>query len=450
MAALHNTGSTPESIGASERLDRYYSFLDETITARLPIIPGYNSGAGPKPLRHNFFPGRVMRRDDFGPEAPGTLVAEVGPAGESWAYVPNPLPPPLTFSTSLVRSLSEADQALGELNGAGRMLPNPHLLIGPFLRREAVESSRIEGTITDLRQIVLYEADPDVADRDPDREEVYNYVRALEYGLTRLSTLPVSRRLMREVHGRLMAGVRGAEKSPGEFRDRQNAIGRDGQDASECRFVPPPVGPMNQALEDLERYVNEPSALPPLVDLAIIHYQFEAIHPFLDGNGRVGRLLVSLLLQEKGCLCQPLLFLSAFFERNRDDYVDHLLQVSREAAWEGWIGFFLKAVATQAREASGRCRELLDLWKGYREQLLDGGKSANLLKLLDFLFERPSIRSAEAARKLGITFPAAQSNIERLVALGILVEVTGKARDRIYLAPKILAIVQDDGGGRVP
>ena len=389
-----------------------------------------------------------MRPGDFSGEAPGELVREVGPRGEYWAYVPKPLPPVLAFGISLVRRLSEADQAVGELNGVGGMLPNPHLLIGPFLRREAIESSRIEGTITDLRQFVLLEADPDAEVRDPDWEEVHNYVKALEYGLQRLPTLPVSRRLMKEVHERLMAGVRGDGKRRGEFRDRQNAIGREGQDASECRFVPPPVPRMNQALEDLERYINVPSELPPLIDLALIHYQFETIHPFLDGNGRLGRLLISLLLQEKRCLAQPLLYLSAFFERNRDDYVDHLLRVSREGAWEAWIAFFLTAVATQAREASGRCRELLELWKTYREDLLGAGKSANLLKLLDFLFDRPAIRATEAAQKLGITFAAAQRNIERLISADILVEVTGKARDRIYFAPKILAIVQDEREGR--
>ncbi len=392
-----------------------------------------------------------MRPNEFSPDAPGRLVRERGPRGEYWAYVPKPLPPPLVFTTSLVHALSEADHAVGELNGAGGMLPNPHLLIGPFLRREAVESSRIEGTITDLRQLVLFEANPDDSVRDPsnaDREEVRNYVLALEYGLARVRALPVSRRLMKEVHERLMAGVRGEGKNPGEFRTRQNAIGQDGQDAAECRFVPPPVVAMDRALDDLERYINVPSGIPVLIDLALIHYQFETIHPFLDGNGRLGRLLLSLLLQERGRLSEPLLYLSAFFERNRVAYTDHLLNVSQAGAWEEWIVFFLTGVATQARAATWRCRELLDFWKRCRETLLDAGKSANVLKLLDLLFERPAIRATEAAERMGLTFAAAQANIERLVAANILVEATGRARDRVYFAPEILAIVEGDGEGQ--
>ena len=205
---------------------------------------------------------------------------------------------------------------------------------------------------------------------------------------------------------------------------------------------------MDRALDDLERYVNAPSGDPVLIDLALVHYQFETIHPFLDGNGRLGRLLISLLLQERGCLSEPRLYLSAFFVRNRDAYVDHLLKVSQSGAWDEWLIFFLTCVATQAREASWRCREWLDLWKRSRETLLAAGESANLLKLLDLLFQRPAIRATEAAETLCVTFAAAQANIERLVAANILVEATGRARDRVYYAPEILAIVQREGEAR--
>ena len=395
-----------------------------------------------------------MRPEDFSREAPGALVRSAGPSGEYWTYVPNPLPPPLRFDADLVRCLSEADQAIGELKGAGRMLPNPHLLIGPFLRREAVASSRIEGTITDLRQLVLFEADPLAEghreDLWADHQEVLNYVTALEYGLKRLVSLPVSSRLMREIHERLMAGVRGQDKTPGEFRDRQNAIGRPGQPPSEARFVPPPVPQMRQALGDLERFLSEPSGLPVLVDLALIHYQFETIHPFLDGNGRLGRLLISMLLCERQCLTQPLLYLSAYFETHRDAYADGLLRVSQAGAWGAWVRFFLEGVTTQSREAIARCRSLLDLWNTYRSELQDAGQSANLLRLVDVLFEKPAITASMAGDKLGLTFRAAQNNIERLLAKGILTEVTGKPRNRVYFAPRILAIIAGDEDSGIP
>ena len=223
---------------------------------------------------------------------------QTGMDGEFLAYIPDPLPPNLQFDLGMVNLLAEATLALGELRGVGQMLPNPHLLIEPFVRREAVSSSRIEGTITDLRQLLLFEADTS-AERSDDSQEVVNYIGALSYGLDRLKTLPVSLRLLREVHERLMAGVRGEDKMPGEFRNRQNMVGRLGQTPREARFVPPPVSEMREALGALEKYMAGSSGLPVLVDLALIHYQFETIHPFLDGNGRLGRLLISLLLCER-------------------------------------------------------------------------------------------------------------------------------------------------------
>ena len=243
------------------------------------------------------------------------------------------------LSMDTIVKLSKADLALGELKGVGQMLPNPHLLISPFLRREAVSSSRIEGTVTDLEQLLLFEAAAsDGADLN-DRQEVYNYVFALEYGLRRLRDLPVSLRLMKEVHEHLMRGVRGEEKRPGEFRNRQNMIGLQGQTPQEARFVPPPVDEMRSCLRAMETYIGNPSNIPTLIDLALIHYQFETIHPFLDGNGRLGRLLTSLLLSERRCLPQPLLYLSSYFERNKDAYMDSLLAVSQRGEWNRWIDF---------------------------------------------------------------------------------------------------------------
>ena len=396
-----------------------------------------------------------MRKDDFTVNAPGRLVEAVARDGPFWAYVPQPLPPQIVYA-SLVSDLSRADHALGELNGAGRMLPNPHMLIGPLVRREAIESSRIEGTIVDLRQLALFEVDPDLDtdDRDEfaDRQEVSNYVGALEYGLARLRELPVSKRLMKEVHAKLMNGVRGQEKRPGEFRDRQNAIGRhDGVSAAEARFVPPPAREMEVAMDELEKYINQRGpGLPTLIDLAVIHYQFETIHPFWDGNGRLGRLLTSLLLQERGLLSEPLLYLSAYFERNRDSYTDLMLQVSRAGAWEDWIRFFLRAVAHQAKEASGRCRAILELREAYRDRLSRTGTTANALRLVDLIFGRMAITTSSAAAALDISFKATQRGVEALAREGILTEATGKQRDRVYFALEIMKIVHADADDPSP
>ncbi len=394
-----------------------------------------------------------MRGSDFSEHAPGRLVKAVGPTGDYWAYVPHPLPPPLVYDAEMVEILSGADRALGELSGVGRTVPNPHLLIGPFLRREAVSSSRIEGTITDLRQLVLFEAAPKSGDVESDewadRQEVLNYVTALEYGLARLATLPPSLRLIREVHERLMDGVRGGDKRPGLFRDRPNRIGRTGQTPRQARFVPPPVPEMLSALDALERFMNSSGSMPPVVELALIHYQFEAIHPFLDGNGRVGRLLISLLLCQRGWLSQPLLYLSDFFERHKAEYIDGLLGISQDGRWADWVKFFARGVREQALVASSRCKALMDLGTTYRKRLQEVAQSANPLHLLDLLFERPAITVNMAAERLNLTFQAAQNNIDKLVALGIVREATGKPRDRIYLASEILSVLEGpdaDGG----
>jgi Fic family protein len=388
-----------------------------------------------------------MRESDFSQDAPGTLVRAFGSEGGYWAFVPDPLPPALVLDQATIKRLSEADRSLGELKGIGRMLPNPHLLIGPFMRREAVASSRIEGTITDLRQLFLFEADPTEGsaledDDGADRQEVLNYVGALTLGLERLKSLPISRRLIREVHERLMRGVRGEEKRPGEFRDRQNMIGLQGQTPEQARFVPPPLPQMNQALDELELFIARPSDLPVLIDLALIHYQFETIHPFLDGNGRLGRLLISLLLCDRDVLTQPLLYLSAYFEENKADYMDHLLKVSQAGEWLGWVNFFLEGVAVQSKKAILRCNQLLDLWNEYRARLQKVSQSSNLLQLVDMLFDRPAVSVPQVREQIGITNTAAQQNVERLVAEGILTEVTGRKRNRIYLAARILEIIE--------
>jgi Fic family protein len=379
-----------------------------------------------------------MKPEDFTENAPGRVVK--APEGY-WAFVPDSLPPKLELEGKVISDLAEAHEALGQLAGVGQTLPNPHLLIGPFLRREAVLSSRIEGTITTTEELVLFEAIPSQPSK-PDVREVANYVKALEYGLARLKDLPVCLRLIREVHAQLLAGVRGEKRKPGEFRETQNFIGQPGQSVEEARFVPPPVTEMMQVLDEFEKFLNTANKeLSPLVSLALIHYQFETIHPFTDGNGRVGRLLIPLLLCQRENLPQPLLYLSAYFDQNRDAYVDHMFRVSTTGTWSDWIRFFLRGVSEQSRDAILRSRKLLDLWQQYRDRMQTARASALLLQLVDGLFAYPALTIARARNILDVTYRSAQLNVEKLEKAGILKEHNGRKRNRVYVANEILDII---------
>lgn len=374
---------------------------------------------------------------EFTAESPGRVIrTDRG----YFAFVPAPLEPEIQLDLELVGALSAADRAVSELAGIARTLPNPHLLIRPFIRREAVLSSRIEGTQASLSDLLFFEAANLGETEVPDVREVANYVHALEHGLARLDVLPLSLRLLREMHERLLTGVRGSEQTPGEFRRSQNWIGAPGCALMDATFVPPPVHEMEQALFSLEEYLHTPSRLPALIRLALIHYQFEAIHPFLDGNGRVGRLLVTLLLCTEGILRQPLLYLSAFFDRHRPDYYRHLLAVSREGRWTDWIKFFLRAVTVQSRDAVDRSDRLLALWQTYRERLQAVRASALLLQLVDNLFQLPVTTNNLTVKQLSVTPRSAQLNIEKLVDAGILREATGNRRNRVYVAHQVVEI----------
>ena len=380
-----------------------------------------------------------MRREDFTANAPGRLVT--APEGHL-AYVPNPLPPEFDLELSTVNLLADAERALGELKGVGQRLPNPHLLINPFLRREAVLSSRIEGTTTGLQQLLLFETAPSDAPGDADVREVANYVAALELGFSLLERLPVSLRLIRQIHERLMEGVRGQEQRPGEFRHIPNLIGHRGATPDTARFVPPPVKEMHEALHNLERYIGEHrDDLPFLIQLALVHYQFEVIHPFMDGNGRVGRLLIALQLRERAYLPQPLLYLSAYFEYHRDAYRDHLLAVSRSGTWTQWIDFFLQGVAEQSTDTVQRSYQLLDLLQRYQSWALAAIRSGNLARLVELVFVRPVISIANVEERLGVTQPAASRLVQQMVDRGILEEVTGRQRNRRFAALEILEIL---------
>lgn len=402
-----------------------------------------------------------MDSETFRNSPAGRLVRATGigngsQASSYWAFAPNPLPPPIEWTDDLVAVLSEADRALGELAGLGRSLPNPHLLIRPFVRREAVLSSRIEGTRASLSDLYIYEAaqpwggrhgaaDSDAAsipgELPVDVREVANYVRALEYGLERLAVLPLSLRLIREMHGHLLLGVRGETQTPGEFRRSQNWIGPPGCTLNDATYVPPPAVEMNEGLDALEKFLHAPSRLPPLLSLGLIHYQFEAIHPFLDGNGRIGRLLVTLLLCAWDLLPEPLLCLSAFFEAHRAEYYESLFGVSQTGAWDRWLAFFLRGVTEQARDAVARAYRLQALRERYREQLQSGRMAARLLQLVDLLFAQPVITARQVEAALAVDFPTALRYVNQLIEAGVLREITGKARKRVYRADELLQAI---------
>ena len=377
-----------------------------------------------------------MQAVDFTRDAWGKLINS--PQGYL-AFDPFPLPPQLDLK-SILAAVSKADRLIGQLSGVARNLPNPHLLTGPFMKREAVLSSRIEGTQASLSDLFFFEASGEANPEVPDVREVANYVQALEFGLKRMEKLPLSLRLIREMHAELMRGVRGDHLTQGEFRRSQNWIGPPGSTLMNAEFVPPPVEEMKLALDAFEKYLHAGSDLPPLVRLALIHYQFEAIHPFLDGNGRIGRLLLTLLLCREGILSQPLLYLSAYFEAQRQEYYRLLLAVSQRGEWTAWIHFFLIGVAEQSQDSITRTETLLELWTSYRTRLKKGPATA--LQLVDQLFSYPAVMISQTAKRLNVTFPSAQKNIERLVGEGILKEVTGQQRYRVYVAHEVVRIVE--------
>jgi Fic family protein len=381
----------------------------------------------------------LVTPEDFQPTAPGRVVRAVQ---GHWMFLPDPLPPTFTPNWTTVQRMTEAERALGELAGVGQQLPNPHLLIRPFISREAVLSSRIEGTQTRLDQLLLFEAEPEELRHPGDAQEVLNYVRATDFGLAQIRAgYPLNLGLIREVHRVLLDGVRGGEKRPGEVRDRGVLIGRAGQTYETARFVPPCHTALAPLLDDLVRFLREGRGLPVLAQLALAHYQFETIHPFNDGHGRVGRLLLTLMLCERGVLPEPLLSLSAFFEANRGEYYDGLLDVSRRGAWNDWLTYFAYGVAVQARDAATRARRLIALRQSYLHRAAEAVRAKAALRLVDELFASPFLTLRRATEVTGVAPKSAQNTIEKLVAAGLLREITGKLRNRVYCADEILKLL---------
>ena len=385
----------------------------------------------------------------FTEKAPGRLVEILEGVH---AFLPAPLPTSLQLPLSTINLLGEAERTLGILKGTTARELNPYLVGSPLLHREAILSSRIEGTVTTPEKLAVLDARlragaATARDRDKDTQEVLNYIAAMRHGVDLLRTLPISLRLIREVHKELMRGVRGGRDLPGEFRRGQNYIqDRPGGSIHEARFVPPPKDEMERVLGDLETYLHRergPDCIPPLVEMALIHYQFEAIHPFRDGNGRIGRLLIPLLLIAQGRIDGPILYLSGYLERNREQYMDYMLRISQTGDWTSWIDFFLSGVAECSIEANQQALALLDLRTRYHRQCQQERSSARLIRLIDYLFQSPSITFKGAIDLLEVSHQTAAYNIHRLEREGILREVTGRSKNQVFAAPEILKVMQE-------
>lgn len=352
------------------------------------------------------------------------------------AFIPTPLPPspPVLISGEIQKLLSQADLALGRLDGSIQTLPNPDLFVFMYVRKEAVLSSQIEGTQSSLNDLLAAEASILTAESPKDVDEVINYVHAMKHGLARLAELPLSIRLIREIHAELLKGVRGSRLTPGELRRSQNWIGPGGSTLNDAAFVPPPPEDVQGALGDLELFLHSPTDIPALIQIGLAHVQFETIHPFLDGNGRVGRLLITFYLCERGILHKPVLYLSHFFKRHRAAYYDNLQAVRDTGDWERWIIFFLRGVIEVSVEAAETARRILALREAHREAVTThmARAAANGHRLLQHLYERPIVSIAEVQEHLGTTYPAASNVVNRLASLGILREITGYRRNRLF------------------
>jgi len=390
-----------------------------------------------------------MAEGDTEKNRAGRYVAQ--PTGYR-AFVPAPLPPhpPVTFTGELPALLSAADRALGRLDGSVLTLPNPDLFVFMYVRKEAVLSSQIEGTQSSLQDLLAAEAHLLGRHGGSDVDDVINYVRAMNTGLARLRDLPVSVRLIREIHAELLSGGRGARLHPGELRTSQNWIGPGGAGLANATFVPPPPHLVPEALSDLERFLHAADDVPPLVKIALAHVQFETIHPFLDGNGRVGRLLITFLLTERGVLHKPVLYLSHYFKAHRPAYYDHLQAVRTQGDWEGWLAFFVRGVIEVAGEAADTARRILRLREEHRTTITAklGRAAGNGHRVLESLFDRPIVAVNDVRQLTGTTYAAANVLVSRLVELGVLFEMTGHVRNRRFQYGPYIELFSETGANR--
>jgi Fic family protein len=368
-------------------------------------------------------------------------------------FIPAPLlpVPPLIVDGEMQVLLSAADRAIGRLDAATELLPNPDLFVAMYVRREAVFSSQIEGTEASLVDLLEFEAQAARKAKRGDVHEVVNYVRAVNYGLARLKDLPLSLRLIREIHVELLRGVRGGQREPGEFRRSQNWIGPPGCSLSEATFVPPPPQEILSAMGELERFLHEDIPTPPLIKCGLAHAQFETIHPFLDGNGRMGRLLITFLLCWRGILKRPLLYISHYFKRHRQQYYDSLQRVRDHDDWEGWMRFFLKGVQAVALEATETARRIQSLREQYRDLVARRIRGTGIgFVLLDYLFEMPIVSVKMVAQQIGRSYPVANDLVATFTDLGLLRETTKQRRNRIYSFQPYVDLFEESNSLRGP
>ncbi len=346
--------------------------------------------------------------------------------------------------------LSDADRALGRLDGVTDTLPNPDLFVAMYVRKEAVLSSQIEGTQASLINLLEFEAERVRRGMPADVGEVVNYTNAMNYGLRHLNELPVSLRLIREIHERLLTGVRGADRSPGEFRKEQNWVGPPGCTLSQATFVPPPPSDMMQALGDLEMFLYDNRPMPLLIKIGLVHAQFETIHPFLDGNGRIGRLLITFLLCEREILRRPLLYLSYYFKQNRTEYYDRLMAIRTKGDWEGWLKFFLRGVHDVSHQATNIARQINAL-SAHHEELVRTRLRGALtgLRLLDHLYLSPVLTVNGAAEALNLSYVSANNVFRRFESVGLLSRMTGARRNRVFAYAPYLDVFLDEESPQV-
>ncbi len=361
------------------------------------------------------------------------------------AFIPKPLPPdpPISMDMDLLKHMSDADRALARLDAMAELLPNPDLFVAMYVRKEAVLSSQIEGTQASLVDLLEYESERATRNLPADIGEVVNYVRAVNYGIDRLQELPISLRLIRDIHAVLLEGVRGGEREPGEFRKSQNWIGPGGCSLLQATFVPPPPQEMGTAIGDLELFIHNPSPMPVLLKMGLVHAQFETIHPFLDGNGRIGRLLITLMLCEQGILSQPLLYLSYYFKQNRQEYYDRLMAVRLKGDWEGWLKFFLRGVYEVSRQATDTAKRVISLREEHR-RLVDGFRgAANGLRLLDKLYYNPIINVKTAQDLLRVTMVSANNMVTQFEEAGLISQISPGKRNRVFAYQPYLDLFVD-------
>lgn len=360
------------------------------------------------------------------------------------AFIPTDLPPdpPVNMDAEMIRLLSLADRKLGRLDGVTQILPNPDLFVGMYVQKEAVLSSQIEGTQASFVDVL--QVDADTAAKRQDVEEVVNYVKAMKYGMNRLETLPLSLRLLREIHGILLSGVRGSQRNPGDFRTSQNWIGSSGYSLATASFVPPPVAEMTSALGHLENYMYSESDIPHLIRIALIHAQFETIHPFLDGNGRMGRLLIAFWLYQQQILKYPLLYISYYFKKNRTEYYDRLMNIRTKGDWEGWVKFFLEGVAQVADEATQSASEIMKLKEMIMEKIQkETSGKANSVLLLDLLFRMPIITINLVKDELKVSYPTAKALTEHFREAKIIRCIDDSIlRNKRYIFTEYVAILE--------